>query len=216
MGTAAPANAGLFILTRFPQPGRTKTRLIPALGAEGAAQLQRHMTEFLIERLQGICHRRAIRFEIHFTGAKLSQMLDWLGHQVPLRPQGEGHLGQRIGHAFDQGFTSGLQRVLIIGSDCPSIGEPHIAQALTHLETHDLVLGPATDGGYYLVGLKGPKPQLFEGIRWGHSCVLEQTAAIATRQRLSAAYLPPLTDIDRPEDLPRYWEDFSSSPQLRL
>jgi hypothetical protein len=204
MGIVATAAVGLLMMTRFPQPGRTKTRLIPVLGPEGAADLQRQMTEHLLERLQPYCRRNLIRLEIHFTGGTPGQMRHWLGHQVSLSPQCEGPLGQRLSHAFEQGFATELQRILIIASDCPGIGKQEITQAVQALDTHDVVLGPAEDGGYYLIGLKTPQPQLFAAISWGQSCVLQQTIARATQAHLTVSLLQPLPDIDRPEDLPRW------------
>ncbi len=216
---AVTTKAGLFMVTRFPQPGRTKTRLIPALGPEGAAQFQRQMTEHLLKRFQRVCCHHQLTLEVHFTGGTPAQMLNWLGHQVVLRPQCEGDLGRRLSYAFEQGFAAGLRRVLMVGSDCPGIDNRQIAKALTQLETHDVVLGPAEDGGYYLVGLKKPQPKLFEAISWGQSCVLRQTLAIANRHNLLVSLLNPLPDIDRPEDLPlwsAYSGESSSSPQVRL
>lgn len=219
MNTAKTAKAGLLMMTRFPEPGRTKTRLIPALGPAGAAELQRQMTEYLWQHFQKICSRSRLFFEIHYTGGSLAQMLAWLGPQVTLKPQCEGNLGQRLNAALVQGFAKGLNRILVVGSDCPGIGEAHILRALAALETQDVVLGPAEDGGYYLLGLNRPQPQLFENIHWGENCVLEQTIAIATQHQLSVQLLNPLPDIDRPEDLPLwlpYCEDFSKRPQVLL
>lgn len=204
MITVTPAN-GLFVMTRFPEPGRTKTRLIPALGAEGAAQLQRQMTEYLLNRFQNLRPSCQLAVEVHFAGGSPEQMISWLGRQVLLRPQCSGNLGQRLIYAFEQGFAAGLERILVVGSDCPGIGEAQLAQALTQLNSHDVVLGPAEDGGYYLIGLKGPQPKLFESISWGQSCVLDQTVAIAVRRNLSVSLLTSLPDIDRPEDL-HLWE----------
>ncbi|MGP1384389.1 MAG: TIGR04282 family arsenosugar biosynthesis glycosyltransferase [Thainema sp.] len=215
----ATTEAGLFMVTRFPQPGRAKTRLIPVLGPEGAAQFQRQMTEYLLARFQRVCRNHQLALEVHFADGTLTQMADWLGSQVSLQPQCDGDLGRKLNYAFERGFASGLRRVLMVGSDCPGIGGWQITQALTQLNSHDVVLGPAEDGGYYLVGLKTPQPKLFETISWGKSCVLQQTLAIANRHRLSVALLNPLPDIDRPEDLP-LWTAYSgassSSPQMRL
>lgn len=218
MVTVATAN-GLFIMTRFPEPGCTKTRLIPALGADGAAQLQRQMTEYLLARFQPLRPVCQLRLEVHFAGGSARQMAQWLGDRVHLRPQAAGNLGQRISHAFEQGFATGLERILMVGSDCPGIGKDQIVRSLDQLDRHDLVIGPAEDGGYYLIGLKAPQPELFEAISWGQSCVFAETMAIAERRRLSVALLDPLPDIDRPEDLP-LWEAYSGSassrPQVRL
>lgn len=219
MTTIAPTVATLIMVTRFPQPGRTKTRLIPALGAVGAAHLQRRMTELLAERLQGICDRASLALEVHFTGGSLAQMRAWLGHDLTLKPQGSGHLGERLHGAFQQGFREWGQPILMVGSDCPGLDEGHITQAVAALQHHDVVLGPAQDGGYYLIGLKQPHPRLFENISWGQSCVLAETIAIAASLGLSVALLEPLGDIDRPEDLPlwqAYSGDANSMPQVRL
>lgn len=140
--------------------------------------------------------------EVHFAGGSIAQMRHWLGDAVVLKPQGEGNLGDRLLFSLQQGFATGLQQIIIIGSDCPDIAEAQIAQALTLLESHDVVLGPAVDGGYYLIGLNRLYVPLFENIPWGTAQVLERTRAIAHQSGLSLAQLNPLSDIDRPEDLP--------------
>ena len=219
MTTIAPTVATLIMVTRFPQPGRTKTRLIPVLGAAGAAQLQRRMTELLVARLRGICDRASLALEVHFAGGSLDQMHDWLGDRVTFKPQSAGQLGERLHSAFLQRFREREQPILMVGSDCPGLDEGHITRAVSALQHHDLVLGPAHDGGYYLIGLKRPHPPLFENISWGQSCVLSETIAIAAAQGLSVALLEPLGDIDRPEDLPlwqAYSGDANSMPQVRL
>lgn len=226
----APANAssnGLFVFTRFPQPGRTKTRLIPALGDRGAADVQRQMTEHLLERFQDFS-RRSLSLQIHFTGGTLAQMSGWLGSKFPtvqqLISQRQGSLGERLVAALDHGFSSGLRKIIVVGSDCPQLDSQKIVEALTLLDAHDVVLGPALDGGYYLIGLNRLCPFLFENIPWSTERVLAETEAIALHHALSIARLSPLSDIDRPEDLP-LWYDVkrahsstvsSNHPQTRL
>lgn len=208
---SAVATAGLFLFTRFPQPGRTKTRLIPALGAIGAADLQRQMTEHLFRRFQQVCQRRSLALEVHFAGGNLVQMRQWLGDTVMLTPQCQGDLGARLTVALQRGFDGGLQRIIVIGSDCPDIDEVQIARALALLKTHDVVLGPAVDGGYYLIGLNRLYAPLFENIPWSTARVLERTRAIAHQSNLSVALLNPLSDIDRPEDLPLWHAHLAGS-----
>ncbi len=193
---------GLFLFTRFPQPGFTKTRLISTLGEVGAANLQRQMTEHLLVRLQTPQLQEAIALEVHFTGGTAEQMTDWLGDTVKLTAQGEGDLGERLIFALGQGFAAGLERILIVGSDCPALDETDIMRALILLDSYDVVLGPAVDGGYYLIGLNRLHTALFENIPWSTERVLEMTRAIAARCGLSVAFLKRLSDIDRPEDLP--------------
>ncbi len=219
MTMIAPTVATLIMVTRFPRPGRTKTRLIPVLGAAGAAQLQRCMTELLVERLHAVCDRASLTFEVHFADGSFAEMCHWLGHGLILKPQSAGNLGQRLQAAFQQGFQENGHPILMVGSDCPGLDEEHITQALAALNDHDVVLGPAQDGGYYLIGLRQPHPGLFENISWGQSCVLAETMERAALQGLSVALLDPLGDIDRPEDLP-LWQAYSDAannmPQVRL
>lgn len=221
------AIAGLFLFTRFPQPGHTKTRLIPAVGAVGAADLQRQMTEYLLGCFQDICLQQlsqremaiALTLQVHFTGGTTAQMLSWLGKQqtselaYSLVPQCKGDLGARLTFALDRGFTSGLNQIVVVGSDCPSVNQAKIRQTLTLLRSHDVVIGPAIDGGYYLIGLNRPCPFLFENIPWSTDRVLETTRAIAAHHNLSVALLSPLSDIDCPEDLP-LWYDLKRQQRL--
>ncbi|TAF11220.1 MAG: glycosyltransferase [Nostocales cyanobacterium] len=191
----------LIIFTRYPEPGKTKTRLIPALGDTGAAHLQKQMTEHTISQVKKLQKTSAITVEVRFAGGNGELMQNWLGRDLVYQNQGEGDLGQRLVQSLVDAFQSHAERVIIIGTDCPSL-DPHIlASAFEKLQVCDLVLGPALDGGYYLIGLCRVIPELFSQIAWGTSQVLKQTLEIAQALNLSSAYLPNLADIDRPEDL---------------
>jgi rSAM/selenodomain-associated transferase 1 len=186
----------LIIFTRFPEPGKTKTRLIPHLGAEGAAQLQKEMTEHVVRQAR----RTDTEIEIRYTGGAVEQMRDWLGADLRYVEQGGGDLGERMQRAFSEQFDSGADRVVIVGSDCPSNGWKNMQSAFQRLDAADCVIGPATDGGYYLIGLGKTAPQLFQGMDWGGEKVLEQ--ALAAAASLSVSKLKPLGDVDLPEDIP--------------
>ena len=192
----------LIIFTRYPRPGKAKTRLIPALGAEGAATLQRQMTEHTLAQVKNLAP--ALSVEIWFADDPSAhrQMQDWLGTEWFYQSQGEGNLGDRLITASQSAFAADLDRVVIIGTDCPGLDADRITQAFQALQNHDLVLGDATDGGYYLIGLRRSIPELFQGIDWGTSAVRQQTVAIAHQLKLTVAHLPVLSDIDYPEDLP--------------
>ncbi len=192
----------LIVFTRYPEPGKTKTRLIPALGAEGAANLHRQMTEQTLAQVKKLQDEHPLGVEVHFTGGNQQLMQSWLGADVVCRYQSEGDLGFRMASAFQTAFSSGKLSVAIIGTDCPSLSAKIIAQAFGALTNHDLVLGPAEDGGYYLIGLRQLIPELFTGITWGTSEVLQNTVDVAQKLDLEISYLPILADIDRPEDLP--------------
>lgn len=191
----------LIIFTRYPEPGKTKTRLIPLLGEEGAATLQRHMTEQKLTEVNQLLSFYPLSVEVHFAGGNEQLMQDWLGSNLVYRRQSEGDIGDRMASAFQLSFAAGMTAVVLIGTDCPQLNAPLMAEAFQLLRQHDLVLGPARDGGYYLIGLRGLIPELFTGISWSTAEVLQQTITIAKRLGLAVAKLPLLSDVDRPEDL---------------
>ena len=191
----------LIIFTRYPNPGKTKTRLIPALGAEGAANIGRKMTEHTLNHVKDLQSLRLIAIAVYFTGGNTELMQQWLGANLRYQYQGEGDLGSRMALAFAKAFEEGSKSVVIIGTDCPSLTPKLMEVAFQELAQHDLVLGSAQDGGYYLIGLRRLIPELFTGISWGTSDVLQQTVTIAKQLDLALGYLPTLADVDRPEDL---------------
>jgi uncharacterized protein len=195
----------LIIFTRYPTPGKTKTRLIPALGAAGAAKLHRQMTEQTVAKARELRQQLSIEIAVHYDGAERQQMVDWLGEDLIYQPQGEGDLGLRMARSISTACQSGEDRVVLIGTDCPSITTELLAQAFKDLQTRDLVLGAAVDGGYYLIGMCRPQPELFSGIEWSTERVFQQTIEIATKLQRSIALAPKLADIDRPEDLALIW-----------
>jgi hypothetical protein len=187
----------LIIFTRYPEAGKTKTRLISALGEEGAAQLQKKLTEHTLKEVSQL----PVNLRIYFAGGNQKLMSDWLGNRYQYYPQSSGDLGQRLLAALKESFTQQIERIVIIGIDCPDLNADLIDHAFQKLKENDLVLGKAEDGGYYLIGLDGFYPQLFQGIDWGSNLVLQQTVAVAETLGLSISYLPILNDIDTPEDL---------------
>ncbi len=199
----------LIVFTRYPEPGKTKTRMIPALGAEGAANLQRQLTEHTLKQVKKLQSSRSVSLEFHFAGGNQQLMREWLGENLTYYPQQTGDLGERMNSAFAQAFAAGINRVVTIGIDCPDIDESLLNQAFELLKQKDLVLGSAEDGGYYLIGLSRLIPELFVGIDWGSDRVLRQTTNIANKLGLEFDYLTTLNDIDRPEDL-YIWEKYQN------
>jgi len=213
-GQSSKSSTSLIIFTRYPEPGKTKTRLIGALGKEGAANLHRQLAEHTLRQaksLVGWISWVNPTLEVYFTGATVALMREWLGDDLVYHQQGNGDLGARMAQAFDRAFNTGAVGVAIIGTDCPSIDAKLLLYAFERLHSTDLVIGPAADGGYYLIGLRRMVPELFIGIDWGTSRVLAQTLAIAQRLNLSHYQLPVLADIDRPSDLSSLPSDFSGT-----
>ncbi len=193
------------MLARYPTPGGAKTRLIPALGAEGAADLQRAMTERTLAFADRLVERRRVAVELLSTGATAHQMQALYGPRRRVRDQGEGDLGMRLERAFGRAFLFGATRVVAIGVDCPELDDRYLEEALEGLEAADVVLGPAEDGGYVLIGLAAPRPELFQGIDWGSALVFQQTLAKAREANQEVRFLATLRDVDEPADLSA-WE----------
>lgn len=180
--------------------------MIGLLGAVGAAKLQRQMTEHTLAQAQLLQNFYPVSIEVRFAGGDKQLMQDWLGQDIDCIAQGEGDLGQKMANSLLFAFQNQIESVAIIGSDCPGLTPQLMAQAFQQLhQGSDLVLGAALDGGYYLIAMSRFIPELFIGISWGSDRVRQQTVAIAQKLNLAIAYLPPLADVDRPEDLP-IWE----------
>lgn len=195
----------LIIVTRYPEIGKTKTRMIPLLGAKGAMELHRQMTEYLVNKCQSLGQNNR-EIIIYFTGGNEHLMQQWLGSNFIYKPQVEGDLGLKMKSAFIDAFNQGITEAVLIGTDCPEITIELLQQSFKLLiNNQDLVLGKAQDGGYYLIGLNRLIEPLFHHIKWGSSQVLNQTLTIAKNLNLNYHLLPELSDIDRPEDL-SIWE----------
>ncbi len=191
----------LLLFTRYPKAGETKTRLIPVLGKQGAAHLQQTMSEKTFSMAQKLSGRRKISLQIHYTGGSQLEMQQWLNGKITCIRQVGGSLGGRLIHAFCAAFAGSISKVIAIGTDCPALTPEIVEKGFQNLADYDLVLGPALDGGYYLIGLKKEEPALFSQISWGLDQVLEQTLKRAEKLGLSVHLLEPLADVDRPEDL---------------
>lgn len=191
----------LCVFTRYPEPGRTKTRLIPAMGGDAAACLQRAMTAHVLTVASQIGRARGTHVEVRFEGGDPIRMSETFGRAFAYRPQGGGDLGDRMQRCVREGLEAGAHSVVIAGSDVPGIDQDILAAAFDGLRTHDLVIGPAADGGYYLIGLRTDVPELFRNMPWGTEHILRETLAVARHRGLSLCTLPTLADVDRPEDL---------------
>ena len=195
-------NDRLIILARYPEPGTTKTRLIPALGPQGAADLQRRMTEHVVDCMRRFVQNRAVSIEVRYEGGDETLMWEWLCADLECRAQGDGDIGERMERSFHDAFERGARHVVLIGTDCPGITPEIMEDAYKALSSEtDLVLGPATDGGYYLIGMCRHIPDLFRDILWSTGTVLQETRKVAERLNLAVHFVTALDDIDRPEDL---------------
>lgn len=209
----------LIVFTRYPEAGTSKTRMIPALGAEGAAELHRAMTSRTLLTVRKACAGRT-GLEVCYAGGTEESMSSWLGPDLCYRPQIQGDLGTRMRKAFEGKFEEGCERVSIVGTDCPELGETIVRKAFAMLRTEDVVVGPTVDGGYYLIGLRRSVPELFEGVAWGTGTVFSTTIALAEDAGLAVGLLPMLRDVDTPDDL-GVWQEIrdresSSKPAVSV
>lgn len=197
----------LLVFLKYPRPGRAKTRLVPALGEGSAAALYRTLAEEEVRRTapQADEYRRLFCFT---PAEDRDAIAAWFpGEQ--LWPQVEGDLGQRMAAAFAEAFARGARRVAIIGTDVPWVSRDTVVEALAALDRHDVAVGPARDGGYYLLALREPCPALFADISWSTAEVLSATLARARDLGLRVRQLETLTDLDTIADLRTEW------PRLR-
>jgi uncharacterized protein len=193
----------LLVFVKWPEPGLAKTRLIPALGPEVAADVSRLLAEAGIgaTRPQAREYDRLLCFSPADAEARIQ---GWFpGEAVWAQP--EGDLGYRMAEAFEEGFKRGAENVAIIGTDVPSVSRATAREAFLALGSADVVLGPAHDGGYYLLALARPRPELFADIAWGTPKVLAATRARAAALGLRTHLLETLNDVDTIDDLAAAW-----------
>jgi uncharacterized protein len=196
-----PGTDAVLIFVREPVAGRVKTRLSAEIGEEAALRAYVRLAEHAVGEAQGL--GAGIQVRVHFTPAHArGAVRRWLGEGPVYLPQSAGDLGSRMRSAFDAAFAAGARRVVIIGSDLPDMSTALLRQAFALLERHAVVLGPATDGGYYLLGMREPHPELFDDVPWSTERVLDCTLHRLRGSGISPALLEPLRDVDHASDLP--------------
>jgi rSAM/selenodomain-associated transferase 1 len=198
----------LIIFAKAPVPGLAKTRLVPALGADGAARLAARMLATTVQRaLEAGIGPVELCCAPDASHSQFRQLAH--DHGIALSSQGEGDLGARMHRAFERVLKRHSQAILI-GTDSPDLGASALRDASDALIDHPAVFAPATDGGYVLIGLTRPMPSLFQDIAWSTSQVMQQTRQRLTQFNVDAHELPTRRDIDEPDDLvhlPMEWRE---------
>jgi uncharacterized protein len=193
----------ILVFAKAPVPGAAKTRLIPALGADGAAALHER---FVARTLATAAAAATGPVELCCAPDASHPALVRLAraHGAALAEQGPGDLGDRMSAAFARVLAGGARCAILIGCDCPALGPAHLRDAAAALAGgEDAVLAPAEDGGYVLIGLKRASARLFEHIRWGEPTVMAETRARLAALGWHWQELETLWDVDRPEDMAR-------------
>jgi rSAM/selenodomain-associated transferase 1 len=209
-GTPIPRAPVVVIMAKQPVPGMTKTRLCPPLTPGEAAELYEALLRDTIDMVSSL---RGIGMAVAVSP------MSAVGHMGRLVPPGarilavEGaDIGECLRGAMGLLFSDGFTRVLAVGSDGPTLPAEYIERAAALLDVNDVVVGPAEDGGYYLIGLRRPQPRLFEGIAWSTAHVAAQTLVRAAALGLTAARLPEWYDVDTPADLERLRAELATLP----
>ena len=186
----------LIVMVKNPIAGRTKTRLAQDVGDAMALRMYDILLGYTRDQALGLA---GVTRYLHYSDYVDSDD-DWPGDRFIKLVQVGANLGERMATAFDHAFARHHDRVIIIGSDCPGVTTELLEEALAALTTHEVVVGPANDGGYYLLGLRHPHPSLFTDMAWSTPEVLEETLARTQVQGLSTHQLPYLSDVDHLED----------------
>lgn len=189
---------GMFL--KRPMRGRVKTRLAAGAGDEAAANLYAAFVADLADRFRGTGHRRILGYTPDDVESR-EYANTLAGAEYEVWPQPDAELGQRIRAYFEHVWETGKQPTVLIGSDSPSLPPDCVEAAFDALRTRDCVLGPATDGGYYLIGLRTMPHRLFDGIAWSSPCVVVQTIERIVAAGATLAVLPPWYDVDTVDDL---------------
>jgi uncharacterized protein len=193
----------LVVFVKHPAPGAVKTRLAAAVGAEAAARLYRTLAEHVLEATTPGAgeYERLVFFD---PPDALAEMRAWLPG-VRLLAQSAGDLGARLNEATARAFARGASRVAVAGTDAPGLARDTVVAALDALDAADVAIGPTEDGGYYLLALRQPRPELFADMKWSTPSVAAETRARAAAAGLVVHELPVLRDVDTIEDVRLEW-----------
>ncbi|OPY68788.1 MAG: 2-phospho-L-lactate guanylyltransferase [Syntrophorhabdaceae bacterium PtaU1.Bin034] len=204
----------LIVFVRSPVKGEVKTRLAKTIGDEATLALYRCFVSDTLATIR-LAGYPAVAF--FYPPEAFEAVRDWLGNDITCVPQEGGDLGERMLAAFRKAFV-GCSRAVLVGSDCPDLPPGLLHEAFNGLKTHDAVIGPAGDGGYYLIGFNsaGFLEAPFGGIEWGGPKVFEDTVAILRENGVDVRMLPPWNDIDEYDDLRALYDRQNSLPPGRL
>ena len=201
----------LGIFAKYWQPGTVKTRLAAAVGDDAASRLYRRFLITLLRRFGHVAQRRVLAYTPPDQRAEFALLA---ADTWTLQEQAAGDLGMRMQNYFAKAFRSGADRVVLIGSDSPTVPLDYVTDAFQLLEKFPIVLGPSDDGGYYLVGAAGEVPPIFAGVAWSTPLVWRQTQALLQAAGYSCGVLPVWYDVDDLPGLRRMNRELADHPPL--
>ncbi len=199
-GTTVNKPDALIIFTKFPHPGKVKTRLAATIGHEKAIKFFKVCAENIFNIAHGL--NKSIETYLFYQSTKnLQAIKKWIGKEFTFLPQSGGDLGNKMTKAFEKVFEKGKSKAIIVGTDIPDIDSNLLRDAFKALDSHDIVIGPSYDGGYYLLGMKKFIPGLFVNIEWSTDSVYNSTVKIINNLNYNYFELPRLHDVDTEMEL---------------
>jgi rSAM/selenodomain-associated transferase 1 len=203
----AARGPAVLVFVRAPLLGTVKTRLAATLGDQAALRIYRRLAEHAVLQAAAL---PGASIRIHHTPADAGDdVRRWLAADAAYLPQDPGDLGDRLRTAFGQAFAAGHAPVVVIGSDLPDLTTAHLHDALAALDVADAVIGPARDGGYWLLSLRRPLDGVFDGIPWSTDTVFAHTLHRLRAAGVEPAIIDELADVDEAADLPPGWGDWA-------
>lgn len=205
-----PAHRAVLVFVRARQQGRVKTRLAAAIGDRAALRVYTRLAEHTLAEVRALA-ADGVAVRVHYAPADAGDAVRaWLGDGPLYLPQAEGDLGVRMKDAFLRAFAEGAERVVIVGSDLPEVSAALLRRAFELLDANPAAVGPARDGGYYLLGLRGMVEGIFDGMEWSTPAVLRVTLERFRAAGVEPAMLEVLRDVDTVDDLPPGWLEQAS------
>ncbi len=189
-------NTALIIFVRHPQLGTVKTRLAATIGDENALKVY----QLLLQHTYDLIKNLPLHIYVYYAGEVMEKDL-WSRENIFKKQQNGNNLGDRMGNAFTDVFLNGYEKVIIIGSDCYELTTAIIHRSIHALNENDIVIGPAKDGGYYLLGMKAPFKNVFENMEWSTATVFNKTMEKITADKMKVHILATLSDIDVEGDI---------------
>jgi len=189
----------LGFFAKYPEPGKVKTRLAEHIGFEKAAFFCRRISEYVLKRTAP-SDSTYLRIVFYTPDEMRKEFAEWLPCEI-LQAQKGPDIGERMDNALKEMFDRGAEKAIVVGADIPGLNREIIDNAFEKLDCADIVLGPALDGGYYLIGMKSPHPEVFRNITWSTGEVLNETLFRIKKAGLSYSTVVTLFDVDGPEDL---------------
>ena len=197
-------NKTLIIFAKLPRPGEVKTRLGSEVGMSEASEIYQEFAQHAFSIGDQLSAKGVKIYLFYDARASKEDIQAWVRHSFVLTPQVGETLGERMYNAFEKTFNEGAHRSIVIGTDVPELDTATVLNAFELLDSHKVVVGPSTDGGYYLLGMNRPTKEIFKGIKWSTDSVCRETIKRLDLLSLSYSVLPELADIDTKDDYARY------------